>query len=128
MRFFGIAAAIVSCLMVSGCFLRMERAAPLPKYGAPYGAHFVKPGMTREERLLDATSCGTRNNLDVIFTREEREKAEKSIEEFEAGKNNAGDYILLRRIHRCMESKGYSFIPIGECRGDKEYQELCVYP
>jgi hypothetical protein len=109
--------------MISGCFLRLERAPPLPKYTAPYGAHFVKLEMTKAERLQDVISCGSANGLTPRFSKAERENAEMMTEEFEIGKNNDGYYILLRRLDRCMKSKGYYKIPMGYCESNRE---LCM--
>jgi len=111
---------------ISGCF--MSDYKPGPKYSAPYGAYFVKPGMTREERLRDLAACGSRNGLIGSYTREDIEKASKATDEFVIGKNNDGASILTRRLRACMASKGYYGVPGGTCSGDQEYFPQCMWP
>jgi len=84
--------------------------------------------MTREERLRDLAACGSPDGLRVEFTQEQREEANKATDEFIAGKNNDGYFVLLRRLESCMASRGYQRISLGYCDGDQEYQPLCMWP
>lgn len=43
-------------LLVSGCLL--ESVGPIDRSIKPYGAHWVKEGMTREDQLNDWVRCG----------------------------------------------------------------------
>lgn len=43
-------------LLMSGCLL--ESVGPIDRTIKPYGAHWVKEGMTRESRISDWVSCG----------------------------------------------------------------------
>jgi len=49
-------AVILLPLLVSGCLL--ESVGPIDRSIKPYGAHWVKAGMTNEQRLTDWTRCG----------------------------------------------------------------------
>jgi hypothetical protein len=97
---------LLSLTPICGCF--MADYKPGSKYSAPPGAYYVKPGMTKEERLRDWAACGgnsagicqglegeafaackARCVLRFCFTKEEEEKAskEKAADEFMVGKN-----------------------------------------
>jgi hypothetical protein len=131
----------------------LESIPQLPKYSAPYGAYFVKPEMTREERLQDFTACGagnpaefcrvvadrpqlfadckTRCILTPCFTEEEEKEAEKVAKitgEFYDMPNKNGFFILLKKLRACMASKGYHSVSRWECEGDQEYQPRCMWP
>jgi hypothetical protein len=85
--------------------------------------------MTRAGRLQDLIDCGSHRGLTVnYFPEEEIEKASKATDEFVAGKNNDGYFILLRRLESCMISKGYHEIPFGQCEGNEPYQARCMWP
>ena len=49
-------AVILLPLLVSGCLL--ESVGRIDRSIKPYGAHWIKEGMTREEQLNDWVSCG----------------------------------------------------------------------
>lgn len=48
--------SVILMLTLSGCLL--ESVGPINRTIKPYGAHWVKEGMTRESRLADWVSCG----------------------------------------------------------------------
>jgi hypothetical protein len=124
-----IATAVASSLVMSGCLL--ESIPQLPKYQAPFGAYFIKPGMTREERLQDIATCGGHDGLSVRFTTKEVEEAERSSKiagDFFDIPNNNGYLILYRKFRTCMTSKRYHEIQRSECEGDQEYQPRCMWP
>ena len=54
---------VMICL--SGC---LERIGKIDRNIKPYGAHWIKEGMTREIRLQDLESCGNSNSLDSGFS------------------------------------------------------------
>ena len=124
-----ILAFIVSVCILSGCLL--ESIPQLPKYRAPYGAYYVKPGMTREGRVQDMTACGSRDGLGGNFTKEQIEKATIPKDKAAPGQITGGIFILIKNLESCMESKGYHFLPpneAGECEGDQNYFPKCMWP
>jgi hypothetical protein len=126
------AISAMAVFMVSGCFLKMEGVGPLLKYNVPLGAHYVKPEMTREERLQDLAACGNAPSCGLrtgCFAKADEEIASKAKSEFIPGKNNDGYFILLRRLDSCMAFKGYHKLPPGTCDGnDPKVMEPCMYP
>ena len=145
MRLFGIAMLAVGSLVISGCFFPpiLDGVGRTPKYQGPVGAHFVKPDMTREERLRDWSACGAgdvvafcqglegeafaackgRCKLNFCFTKEEKEQAAPR-----PGELTKGYSILIGKVGACMESKGYQRLPLGECSSNQEYQPRCLWP
>ena len=130
MRLFGIAMLTIYSLVISGCFFPpiLEGAGRLPKYEAPYGATYVKPGMTREERLRDLADCGTQCGLSVCFTKEQIANATIPKEQAAPGDLTDGSLILGRKLRNCMVTKGYHKVPRHECSGDQEYFPRCLWP
>ena len=122
----------------------------IPKYEAPPGANYVKPGMTREERLRDFAACvgsdpavycrklegdprafaacKDRCKLKACFTKEQEEQATIPKEQAAPGQKTDGYLILLERLHSCMEAKGYHKLQRHECEGDQEYFPRCMWP
>lgn len=71
----------------------------------PYGAHWVKEGMTKENRLDDIAACGTARTEYVGFS-EEKIKAEK----YPGEPNDIMAQGRLTEIwFQCMKSKGYRY-------------------
>jgi len=141
------------CLVVfiSGCFMgELSNSHKMPKYQAPPGAHFVKPGMAREERLRDFAACvgsnlseycrrlegqpqafaacKSRCQLNACFTDEQIEKASEVKDKYIIDKHTDAYFMLLGRLNSCMASKGYHQVPSRQCEGDEEYQPLCMWP
>ena len=99
------------------CALERER---LIRNTKPYGAHWIKEGMTKEQRREDSWACGaTRTVLaadHVIFSSEQRESVRTAGEEGSFGP----DGRLLDQWRSCMASRGYVFL--------KECDARCMYP
>lgn len=78
---------------------------PFHNESKPYGAHWVKEGMTKESRLDDIAACGSARTEYVGFSKE-KIKAEKRPED----PNDIAAYLRLRAVWaECMESKGYRY-------------------
>lgn len=101
-------------LMLSGCLL--ESVAPLDRNLKPYGAHWIKEGMTRESRLNDTKACGAGRSEYVLFSTDKIKAAMLSDDPNEV--NAMGR--LSKRWAECMESKGYAYLPECDAR--------CLYP
>lgn len=67
----------------------------------PYGAHWVKAGMTNEQRLTDWTRCGGAENLSDGY---EKQSGQSNSEFFD------GLRLHRTKIRTCMDSKGYVWI------------------
>ena len=130
MRLLGIAMLIIGSLVISGCFFPpiLDGVGRTPKYQGPYGAHFVKPNMTREERLRDLADCGSPDGLGVNFTRAQIANANIPKEQAAPCEMIDGFLILQKKLENCMASKGYQRLPLGECSSNQEYQPRCLWP
>ncbi len=77
----------------------------------PYGAHWVKEGMTREKRLEEFIECNGSSSL-------------KQGYEIQYGQSNdaffAGFNAHVTKVAACMRSKGYSYL--------ENCSEQCMYP
>ncbi len=86
----------------------------------PYGAHWVKERMTREQRRADSWSCGAAGTVHaadhVVFTNEQRD----AVRLFTDKDNYVPDERLLNQWRICMQSKGYVYMNICDAR--------CLYP
>ena len=82
----------------------MNGSSFVPKL-KPYGAHWVKEGMTDEQRLDDIEQCGGGRGLYVGFP-DAKIKAEKRLEE-------SNDFPARNRLSKawseCMQVKGYRY-------------------
>lgn len=86
------------------------------KYPKPYGAHFIKEGMTKESRREDIEVCGAKGNESVNFLPHEIQAAKLP--------EDPNDFNAKERLNKqwvnCMRSKGYVYL---------EYcDERCQYP
>lgn len=107
-------------LFLSGCLL--ESVGPIDRSIKPYGAHWVKEGMTRESRQVDLTACGSISNEDVRFQQEQLEMARLPNEP-----NDISAYLRLRdQLGVCMSSRGYT--PIGDLKYLGGCDDRCMYP
>jgi hypothetical protein len=90
-------------ILLSGCLL--ETVGPIDRNLKPYGAHWVREGMTEEQRLDDIEGCGGGKGLYVGFP-DVQVKAEKRVEE-------STDFPARNRLFKawskCMEAKGYHY-------------------
>ena len=86
----------------------------------PYGARWVKEGMTRESRLADWVACGGGRDLQTGF------RSSSSNESW-------ADYELqrvpfIRRQTECMQSKGYEFKFHSRPGLPDQCDARCLYP
>jgi hypothetical protein len=108
-------------LLVSGCLL--ESVSPIDRSIKPFGAHWVKEGMTRESRRDDLAACGSvSGNEDVRFKDEQVEAARQVAEP-----NAINAYLRLRDLlGQCMSARGYQ--PVGDLKYLGGCDESCMYP
>ena len=86
------------------------------KYPKPYGAHWIKEGMTKESRREDIAECGAKGNESVNFLPHEIQAAKQS--------DDPNDIKAMARLTEewaeCMQDRGYVYL---------EYcDERCQYP
>jgi hypothetical protein len=109
--------ALMLCL--SGC---LERIGQIDRNLKPYGAHWVKEGMTRNSRRNDLIACGSPRGEVVEFSLEQI-----NMEKVANEPNGAAAYLRLRdRVGACMQSKGYQ--PIGDLQYLGGCDARCLYP
>jgi len=99
--FLGAAASLSLSLVGCGTQVLSGAAAEILMYPTPYGAHWIKEGMTRETHLSDWIQCGGSADLgDGV--------------EVKSGMTNKEFYDGLRahrtHIRSCMDSRGYAWI------------------
>lgn len=86
------------------------------KYPKPFGAHFIKEGMTKESRLDDTVACGSGRTEYVLFS-DEKIQAAKQPEDI-------NDFKAKERLNKhwvnCMRAKGYVYLEYCDTR--------CLYP
>jgi hypothetical protein len=86
----------------------------------PYGSHWIKERMTKEQRRADSWSCGAASTVHaadhVVFTKEQRD----AVRLFTDKDNYGPDERLLNQWRICMQSKGYVYIDKCDAR--------CLYP
>ena len=109
--------------MLSGCLYgqcingpcALERSAIL-KSIKPFGAHFIKDGMTKESRLDDTVACGSGRTEYVLFSDLEIQAAKQPDDP-----NDIRAYLRLRdQWASCMRGKGYVYLEPCDAR--------CLYP
>lgn len=104
----------LGALLVSGCLLEsVGRIHPNLK---PYGAHWVKHGMTREGRLEDSVACGSARTVYVNFAAVKVQAARIPTDSDEF---NAIDRLTEAWVV-CMRDKGY--VHFDQC------DARCLYP
>ena len=88
----------------------------------PYGAHWIKEGMTRESRRFDLIACGSSEGESVWFPSEQT-NAERLVGE----PNDVAAYIRLRdKVGLCMQDNGYE--PVGDLLYLGGCDARCLYP
>jgi hypothetical protein len=88
----------------------------------PYGAHWIKEGMTRESRRVDLIVCGSPNGEEIEFSRDQIIREKNPSEP-----NSAAAYLRLRdKVGACMQSKGYT--PVGDLQFLGGCDARCLYP
>ena len=107
-------------LSLTGCLL--ESVAPIDRSIRPYGAHWIKEGMTKESRLSDLRTCGNIGDEKIEFD-PKLISAEKRPDE----PNEIAAYLRLRhQLGQCMRKIGYQ--PIGDLRYLSGCDARCMYP
>ena len=119
---------LLSMVLFSGCMTCMSEAClgkdtyerlMRPK---PYGAHWIKDGMTRESRRFDLVTCGSPSGEVVEFSQDLIAKEKNPSEP-----NDIAAYLRLRnRVGVCMQSKGYT--PVGDLQFLGGCDARCLYP
>jgi hypothetical protein len=88
----------------------------------PYGAHWIKDGMTRESRRFDLVACSSPNGEIVEFAQDQISREKKPSEP-----NGVAAYLRLRdKVGVCMQSKGYT--PVGDLQFLGGCDARCLYP
>lgn len=88
----------------------------------PYGAHWVKEGMTRESRRADLRACGSVNFENVRFTEMQIEAARLPTDP-----NDINAFLRLRdQLGQCMAERGYR--PVGDLQYLTGCDARCMYP
>lgn len=99
---------------LSGC-CTLECVAPLGP-SQPYGAHWIKEGMSKESRREDIAACGAKGNESVNFPPHEIQAAKQP--------EDPNDIKAMGRVTKkwaeCMRSKGYVYLEYCDAR--------CQYP
>lgn len=110
-------------LLVSGCNTQVITgdAAERLRHPVPFGARWVKEGMTRESRLADWVACGGGTDMgdgfrDWISSRESR----KSY--FDGWDRH------MNQLSTCMQSKGYAFRNPQMPGVPDQCDARCLYP
>ncbi len=128
-RFLKIVAVTLASIHISGCLYgqcidgpcAFERARIIQSI-KPYGAHWVKEGMTRESRRFDLTACGSINQEDVRFSEAQLKAARLPNEP-----NDISAHLRLRdQLGVCMVNRGYH--PIGDLKYLGGCDDRCMYP
>lgn len=105
---------------IGGVWLEPSNRPLRPSY--PYGARWVKDGMTRESRKADWVACGGTTDLshgfrDWISSRESRQ-------DYFAGLDRHSSQLWT-----CMQSKGYGYRnPSLPGLPDECNAQTCLYP
>ena len=115
--FLGAAASLSLSLVGCGTQVLSGAAAEILMYPTPYGAHWIKEGMTRETRLQDLASCGNSRSLSPGFPdaliREETLSTDaasprsynKDLIDNPQAEERLGEKRML-----CMQAKGYRWL------------------
>jgi hypothetical protein len=97
-------------LLVSGCLL--ETVGPIDRTIKPYGAHWIKEGMTRDSRRHDFKECGGDS---VSFKAGYEKQRDQTPADYFEGLNK---HTL--KVHSCMRAKNYVYLEQCDAR--------CLYP
>lgn len=103
MRALFLGACASMTLLLSGCNTQIitGEAAERLRHPYPYGARWVKEGMTRESRLADWVACGGGVNLNNGFrTNIHGELMRQYLDDME---NHS------KKLSSCIQAKGYTF-------------------
>lgn len=126
-----IAGACAASILLIGCgiggiWLEPSNRPKGPSY--PYGARWVKEGMTRESRLADWVTCGGGSDLQDGFPNWiQSEPRESYFPQREAHRKN---------LWRCMGESGYEYfiqgyefeLPKVSGKSERCTAQICLYP
>ena len=73
----------------------------------PYGAHWIKEGMTKENRLRDFVVCGGGTSLKEGYEIKPNQSREDFFKEYN---------LHVLRVKDCMLQKGYHYLPQCDAR------------
>lgn len=108
---------LVLMLCLSGC---LERIGQIDRNLKPYGAHWIKDGMTRDQRRQDSWSCGADMTVHaadyVVFSKEKKTSARLPSDQSDYGPDDR----LTKQWESCMRSKNYVYLHQCDAR--------CLYP
>ncbi len=126
MRLRLVVGAVAPLLLLIGCGSQIglsgQAREDYLKSIKPYGAHWIKEGMTRESRRVDLSSCGSPDGEEVRFSAEQINE-ERLVNE----PNGVAAYLRLRnKVGLCMQGKGY--VPIGDLVYLGGCDVRCLYP
>lgn len=118
------AASLTGCLYgqcIDGpCALERARMVQNIK---PYGAHWVKEGMTKESRRSDLAACGSVSGHENVSFKDEKIEAVRQAGE----PNTINAYLRLRDLlGQCMSGRGYQ--PVGDLKYLGGCDARCMYP
>lgn len=78
----------------------------------PYGAHWIKEGITKESRRADILACGAKGDESVNFLPHEIQAAKQTEDP-----NDINGYLRLRdQWARCMRAKDYVYLEHCDAR------------
>ena len=114
----------LTMICLSGC---LERIGKIDRSIKPYGAHWIKEGMTQEKRLQDLEYCGNSKSLNPGFS-DALIRAETLTTDVVSSRSYNKDLIdnpqaearLGKKRMICMQSKGYSWLEQCDAR--------CLHP
>ncbi len=116
---------LLSLMSLAGCGIGGHWMTGDPSAGKnvkPYGAHWVKEGMTRESRRADLRACGSVNFENVRFTEMQIEAARLPTDP-----NDINAFLRLRdQLGQCMAERGYR--PVGDLQYLTGCDDRCMYP
>lgn len=116
MRFLVRVFALLIVLPLSGCMTCMsswclgDETYQRLLHPKPYGTHWIKDGMTEEQRRADSWACGAAPTVlaadHVVFTKEQERIERRPEEKDDFGANER----LTKTWIACMRSKGYAYV------------------
>ncbi len=125
MKYFLSTFSLLISLWLTGCGIGGYWMNGNPNLGPvyPYGAHWVKDGMTTESRRHDLAACGSVSGNEDVKFKDEQIQAARQAEE----PNEINAYLRLRDLlGQCMSELGYQ--PVGDLKYLGGCDERCMYP
>lgn len=116
---------LIASILLSGCGVGGFWMNGNPSVGQnlkPYGAHWVRDGMTKDSRRLDLIACGSPSGEEIEFSQDQINREKNPNEP-----NDIAAYLRLRgKVGVCMQSKGY--MPVGDLQFLGGCDDRCLYP